>query len=66
MIQTTEQYQFLYAMMAQYSLQLQHNQDQTQEPEQNPVSTNRLSSQLQNLQLENTHQRHQNLQNPRN
>ncbi|XP_073326461.1 tyrosine-protein phosphatase non-receptor type 7-like [Pagrus major] len=47
MIQTTEQYQFLYSTLAQYSSQLQHNQNQ-----QNPEG--HVSIQLQNLQLGNT------------
>ncbi|XP_030278815.1 tyrosine-protein phosphatase non-receptor type 7 isoform X2 [Sparus aurata] len=47
MIQTTEQYQFLYSTLAQYSSQLQHNQNQ-----QNPED--HVSIQLQNLQLGNT------------
>ncbi|XP_056239861.1 tyrosine-protein phosphatase non-receptor type 7-like [Seriola aureovittata] len=54
MIQTTEQYQFLYSTLAQYSCQLQHNQNQNQ---QNPED--RVSIQLQNLQLDNT-QNHSN------
>uniref|UniRef100_A0A3B4T3K8 protein-tyrosine-phosphatase n=2 Tax=Seriola dumerili TaxID=41447 RepID=A0A3B4T3K8_SERDU len=49
MIQTTEQYQFLYSTLALYSCQLQHNQNQNQ---QNPED--RVSIQLQNLQLDNT------------
>ncbi|XP_068160420.1 tyrosine-protein phosphatase non-receptor type 7-like [Antennarius striatus] len=49
MIQTTEQYQFLYSTLAQYSSQLQHPQVQNQ---QNPED--QASEQLQNLQLENT------------
>lgn len=68
MIQTTEQYQFLYATLAQYSCQLQsQNQNQTQnkseiqpgpqlQNQQNPGepgSPVQLSSQLQSLQLDN-------------
>ncbi|XP_037628635.1 tyrosine-protein phosphatase non-receptor type 7-like [Sebastes umbrosus] len=51
MIQTTEQYQFLYSTLAQYSSQLQHNQEQNQN-QQNPEE--QASIQLQNLQLDNT------------
>ncbi|XP_029291515.1 tyrosine-protein phosphatase non-receptor type 7-like [Cottoperca gobio] len=51
MIQTTEQYQFLYSTLAQYSCQLQHNQEQNQN-QQNPEE--QVSMQLQNLQLDNT------------
>ncbi|CAJ1085624.1 tyrosine-protein phosphatase non-receptor type 7-like isoform X1 [Xyrichtys novacula] len=50
MIQTTEQYQFLYSILAQYSSQLQQKQDQNQN-RQNPEEVVRL--QLQNLQLDN-------------
>ncbi|XP_044066153.1 tyrosine-protein phosphatase non-receptor type 7-like isoform X1 [Siniperca chuatsi] len=50
MIQTTEQYQFLYSTLAQYSSQLQHNQEQNQ----NQDPADRASTQLQNLQLDNT------------
>uniref|UniRef100_A0A1A7ZIC2 protein-tyrosine-phosphatase n=3 Tax=Nothobranchius TaxID=28779 RepID=A0A1A7ZIC2_NOTFU len=46
MIQTTEQYQFLYATLAQYSLQLQHQQNQNNPEDQ-------VGLQLQNLQLQN-------------
>ncbi|XP_035518122.1 tyrosine-protein phosphatase non-receptor type 7-like [Morone saxatilis] len=49
MIQTTEQYQFLYSTLAQYSSQLQHNQNQNQQNPEHQVST-----QLQNLQLDDT------------
>ncbi|XP_040008503.1 tyrosine-protein phosphatase non-receptor type 7-like [Xiphias gladius] len=59
MIQTTEQYQFLYSTLAQYSSQLQHNQEQNQnrpitlpQNQQNPGD--QVNIQLQNLQLENT------------
>ncbi|XP_031697045.1 tyrosine-protein phosphatase non-receptor type 7-like [Anarrhichthys ocellatus] len=48
MIQTTEQYQFLYSTLAQYSSQLQHSQEQNQNPE------DQVSIQLQNLQLDGT------------
>ncbi|KAG7224359.1 hypothetical protein INR49_004701 [Caranx melampygus] len=49
MIQTTEQYQFLYSTLAQYSCQLQHNQNLNQlNPE------DQVSIQLQSLQLDNT------------
>ncbi|XP_058499621.1 tyrosine-protein phosphatase non-receptor type 7-like [Solea solea] len=48
MIQTTEQYQFLYSTLAQFSSQLQHQQEQNQQ----------LSTQLQNLQLDNTQNLH--------
>ncbi|KAK5864109.1 hypothetical protein PBY51_001076 [Eleginops maclovinus] len=51
MIQTTEQYQFLYSTLAQYSQQLQLNQEQNQN-QQNPED--QVSNQLQNLQLDNT------------
>ncbi|XP_068603043.1 tyrosine-protein phosphatase non-receptor type 7-like isoform X2 [Brachionichthys hirsutus] len=51
MIQTTEQYQFLYSTLAQYSFQLQHQQ-QNQQDQQNPED--QVSEQLQNLQLEGT------------
>ncbi|KAK9514687.1 hypothetical protein VZT92_025383 [Zoarces viviparus] len=53
MIQTTEQYQFLYSTLAQYSSQLQHSKEQNQNME------DQVSIQLQNLQLDGT----QNLQN---
>ncbi|XP_041656350.1 tyrosine-protein phosphatase non-receptor type 7-like isoform X2 [Cheilinus undulatus] len=57
MIQTTEQYQFLYSTLAQYSSQLQHKQEQNQnqhvtKPQQNPEEP--VSLQLQNLQLDDT------------
>ncbi|XP_038579427.1 tyrosine-protein phosphatase non-receptor type 7-like [Micropterus salmoides] len=57
MIQTTEQYQFLYSTLAQYSSQLQHSQEQNQpvtvtQDQQNPED--QVSTQLQNLQLDNT------------
>ncbi|XP_018526658.1 tyrosine-protein phosphatase non-receptor type 7 [Lates calcarifer] len=56
MIQTTEQYQFLYSTLAQYSSQLQHSQEQNQN-QQSPED--QVSIQLQNLQLDNTqNQRH--------
>ncbi|XP_061590777.1 tyrosine-protein phosphatase non-receptor type 7-like [Cololabis saira] len=48
MIQTTEQYQFLYSTLAQYSSQLQHNQNQNQQN-----LGDQVSIQLQNLQLQN-------------
>ncbi|XP_067449601.1 tyrosine-protein phosphatase non-receptor type 7-like isoform X2 [Thunnus thynnus] len=57
MIQTTEQYQFLYTTLAQYSSQLQHNQGQNQNQ---PITQNQQSQddqvniQLQNLQLDST------------
>lgn len=51
MIQTTEQYQFLYSTLAQYSCQLQHNQNQNPE--------DRVSIQLQSLQLDNTQNQNQ-------
>ncbi|XP_078477981.1 tyrosine-protein phosphatase non-receptor type 7-like [Lampetra planeri] len=51
MIQTPEQYQFLYTTLAKYSSQLQHNREQNQ-TQQNP--DDQVSIQLQNLQLENT------------
>ncbi|XP_070766597.1 tyrosine-protein phosphatase non-receptor type 7-like [Enoplosus armatus] len=58
MIQTTEQYQFLYSTLAQYSSQLQHSQEQNQnqpvtvpQNQQNPED--QVSIQLQNLQLDN-------------
>ncbi|KAM6930180.1 tyrosine-protein phosphatase non-receptor type 7-like [Lycodopsis pacificus] len=57
MIQTTEQYQFLYSTLAQYSSQLQHSQEQNQNPE------DQVSIQLQNLQLDGT--QNVNLQNQR-
>ncbi|KAM4736950.1 tyrosine-protein phosphatase non-receptor type 7-like [Anableps anableps] len=56
MIQTTEQYQFLYSTLAQYSRQLQQNQHQNQT---STVSQNQqtpedqASIRLQNLQLQN-------------
>ncbi|XP_008287069.1 tyrosine-protein phosphatase non-receptor type 7 isoform X1 [Stegastes partitus] len=59
MIQTTEQYQFLYSTLAQYSRQLQ--QQQGPEPNQNQPTTlpqnqqnpeEQVSAQLQNLQLD--------------
>ncbi|XP_070825114.1 tyrosine-protein phosphatase non-receptor type 7-like [Chaetodon trifascialis] len=49
MIQTTEQYQFLYSTLAQYSCQLQPKQEQNQQN-----SEDQVSIQLQNLQLDNT------------
>ncbi|KAM9344338.1 tyrosine-protein phosphatase non-receptor type 7-like isoform 2-T6 [Pholidichthys leucotaenia] len=52
MIQTTEQYQFLYSTLAQYSSQLQHKQVQNQ---QNPEE--QISKHFQNLQLDNEHNR---------
>ncbi|XP_053173615.1 tyrosine-protein phosphatase non-receptor type 7-like [Scomber japonicus] len=57
MIQTTEQYQFLYTILAQYSSQLQHNQDQVQnqlltQNQQN--QDDQVNIQLQNLHLDNT------------
>lgn len=59
MIQTSEQYQFLYSTVAQFSAQLQEqNQDppstqdlQNPDDTQNPV---KLSAQLQNMQLDDT------------
>lgn len=57
MIQTTEQYQFLYSTLAQYSRQLQHQQNQNQnqpttppQNQQNPED--QVSVPLQNLQLD--------------
>uniref|UniRef100_UPI0037E7C1DA tyrosine-protein phosphatase non-receptor type 7-like isoform X1 n=2 Tax=Semicossyphus pulcher TaxID=241346 RepID=UPI0037E7C1DA len=53
MIQTTEQYQFLYSTLAQYSSQFQHNQEQNQnQNQQNPEEP--ASLRLQNLQLDDT------------
>nr|XP_020474635.1 tyrosine-protein phosphatase non-receptor type 7-like [Monopterus albus] len=49
MIQTTEQYQFLYSTLAQYSSQLQQNQEQNQN-QQN--SEDQVGIELQNLQLD--------------
>ncbi|XP_037335694.2 tyrosine-protein phosphatase non-receptor type 7-like isoform X2 [Pungitius pungitius] len=57
MIQTTEQYQFLYSTLAQYSHQLQHCQEQNQNRD------DQVIIQLQNLHLSNT--RSENLQNQR-
>ncbi|XP_047233438.1 tyrosine-protein phosphatase non-receptor type 7-like isoform X1 [Girardinichthys multiradiatus] len=56
MIQTTEQYQFLYCTLAQYSRQLQQNQDQNQittvtQNQQNPED--QVSVQLENVRLQN-------------
>ncbi|XP_037552943.1 tyrosine-protein phosphatase non-receptor type 7-like, partial [Nematolebias whitei] len=56
MIQTTEQYQSLYATLAQYSLQLQQNQEQNQihsatELQNQLTQTERVSLEMQNLQL---------------
>ncbi|XP_068453922.1 tyrosine-protein phosphatase non-receptor type 7-like [Clinocottus analis] len=48
MIQTTEQYQFLYSTLAQYSSQLHPSQEQKQNPE------DQVSFQLQKLQLDST------------
>lgn len=50
MIQTTEQYQFLYSTLAQYSLQLQQNQDQNQNQQ---IPEDQVSTRLQNLRLQN-------------
>lgn len=59
MIQTTEQYQFLYSTLAQYSRQLQHQQDQNQNQNQPPTPPqnqqnpeDQVSLGLQNLQLD--------------
>ncbi|CAN9515312.1 unnamed protein product [Ophioblennius macclurei] len=60
MIQTPEQYQFLYSTLAQYSSQLQLSQQQDkqitlpqdQQIPQNPEDRQNLDEQLQNLQLE--------------
>ncbi|CAK6981854.1 tyrosine-protein phosphatase non-receptor type 7-like [Scomber scombrus] len=57
MIQTTEQYQFLYTTLAQYSSQLQQNQGQVQnrlitQNQQN--QDDQVNIQLQNLHLDNT------------
>ncbi|XP_029361655.1 tyrosine-protein phosphatase non-receptor type 7 [Echeneis naucrates] len=58
MIQTIEQYQFLYSTLAQYSRQLhqnQQNQNQTNTLQQNQHNPeDHVSIQLQNLQLVNT------------
>nr|XP_046253087.1 tyrosine-protein phosphatase non-receptor type 7-like isoform X2 [Scatophagus argus] len=57
MIQTTEQYQFLYSTLAQYSSQLQHKQEQNQSvtlPQSQQSQQDQVSLQLQNLQLDNT------------
>ncbi|XP_053280879.1 tyrosine-protein phosphatase non-receptor type 7 [Pleuronectes platessa] len=51
MIQTTEQYQFLYYTLAQYSSKLQPDQEQNQN-QQNPEED--VSIQLRNLHLDNT------------
>ncbi|MEQ2300748.1 hypothetical protein AMECASPLE_029121 [Ameca splendens] len=56
MIQTTEQYQFLYSTLAQYSRQLQQNQDQNQtttvtQNQQNPED--QVIVQLENVRLQN-------------
>ncbi|KAJ4934645.1 hypothetical protein JOQ06_007430 [Pogonophryne albipinna] len=59
MIQTTEQYQFLYSTLAQFSRQLQLNQEQNQN-QQNPEE--QVSVQLQNLELDNK-QNKKNLEN---
>ncbi|XP_040920540.1 tyrosine-protein phosphatase non-receptor type 7-like [Toxotes jaculatrix] len=58
MIQTTEQYQFLYSTLAQYSSQLQHNQEQNQNQpitlsQNQQEQQDQVSIQLQNLQLDN-------------
>ncbi|KAM8863283.1 tyrosine-protein phosphatase non-receptor type 7-like isoform 2-T2 [Spinachia spinachia] len=55
MIQTTEQYQFLYSTLAQYSCQLQHCQDRNQNTD------DQVSIQLQNLHLSSAQS--ENLQN---
>lgn len=59
MIQTTEQYQFLYSTLAQFSCQLQHQQDQNQNqnqpatlPQQSPEEP--VSLTLQSLHLDDT------------
>ncbi|KAL6118999.1 ptpn7 [Pungitius sinensis] len=57
MIQTTEQYQFLYSTLAQYSCQLQHCQEQNQNRD------DQVIIQLQNLHLSNTQS--ENMQNQR-
>uniref|UniRef100_A0A3Q2PZD4 protein-tyrosine-phosphatase n=1 Tax=Fundulus heteroclitus TaxID=8078 RepID=A0A3Q2PZD4_FUNHE len=56
MIQTTEQYQFLYSTLAQYSLQLQQNQDQNQTttvPQNQKNPEDQVSIRLQNVRLQN-------------
>ncbi|XP_043981890.1 tyrosine-protein phosphatase non-receptor type 7-like [Gambusia affinis] len=56
MIQTTEQYQFLYSTLAQYSRQLQQNQDQNQtntESQNQQTPEDQASVRLQNLRLQN-------------
>ncbi|KAM6925401.1 tyrosine-protein phosphatase non-receptor type 7-like [Xenentodon cancila] len=56
MIQTTEQYQFLYSTLAQYSRQLQQNQNQNQpstQPQNQQNLEDQVTIQLQNLQLQN-------------
>nr|XP_020516816.2 tyrosine-protein phosphatase non-receptor type 7-like isoform X1 [Labrus bergylta] len=64
MIQTTEQYQFLYSTLAQYSSQLQHKQEQNQTqnqpvtlPQNHQSPEEPVSLQLQNLQLDETQRR---------
>ncbi|XP_034027769.1 tyrosine-protein phosphatase non-receptor type 7-like [Thalassophryne amazonica] len=51
MIQTTEQYQFLYAMLAEYSTHLPRTQEQVNPDE--PRGSVQLCLQLQNLKVEN-------------
>ncbi|XP_008413170.1 tyrosine-protein phosphatase non-receptor type 7 isoform X1 [Poecilia reticulata] len=56
MIQTTEQYQFLYSTLAQYSRQLQQNQDQNQtntDSQNQQTPEDQASVRLQNLRLQN-------------
>ncbi|XP_027867324.1 tyrosine-protein phosphatase non-receptor type 7 [Xiphophorus couchianus] len=56
MIQTTEQYQFLYSTLAQYSRQLQQNQDQNQantDSQNQQTPEDQASMWLQNLRLQN-------------
>nr|XP_057940634.1 tyrosine-protein phosphatase non-receptor type 7-like isoform X2 [Doryrhamphus excisus] len=50
MIQTPEQYQFLYTALAQFSSHLQHQQGKRRE--QDSVHNHQMSEQLKNLQLE--------------
>ncbi|XP_038163695.1 tyrosine-protein phosphatase non-receptor type 7-like [Cyprinodon tularosa] len=55
MIQTTEQYQFLYSTLAQYSLQLQQNQNQNQTttvPPNQQSPEDQVSMRMQTLQLQ--------------
>lgn len=54
MIQTTEQYQFLYSTLARYSSQLQHKQQDRSQPQNQQNTDVQVSTQLQNLQLDDT------------